>query len=603
LRIVFLRHLWYKISYLDRRKTLDKNDMQTVFIPFRDQTRRMQRTFSMERSFKSRLRWTLISSLAMLAGLACSTPPEAEPMSVPISMAGARRRNREPAPHAATQPTTQPTHRAEAATSRPAPVTRLDAMAKPYRLKPDNIVFLVYELSPLVKASREEMVAAQHGLEEFRLDLSRLEPFSRFNTTSSRFPERRDAQGLMGEVVGGIEKETFEGAILRVEGGASASRFEFSETEEELAEVEKGSGALIRARLEVPFVGSRKRQQRVISQAFQESSARKAELGYVSNFRTYANQALNYYHYAIYNLDIVRAYDHKLNELNTLLNDPRVLPEDKPRIEAYITQAKVLHDQNDVDYRQYMLYMLTALGISMDDEYTLEEVPFESSRYARESRTPEGLQRMIEKAYRNNPTFSVLRDAIKDAELQRQQSIVGKYDLTAFVEGTQFPFGAETYDDRVGGWEIGGGLTVRLNDHRVLTASRLKAEAQIREFKAQIEAERLSIQQSVINATDNLRSKENLRTKVLELIVQRRNDYKDRLRRYLEDKDPSVMIDDVLYPLSNWTSAKVRLATNRLYCGTSTASLMAATGEVYRMVGMQVDNGQEDIFADSSLGE
>ena len=121
-----------------------------------------------------------------------------------------------------------------------------------------------------------------------------------------------------------------------------------------------------------------------------------------------------------------------------------------------------------------------------------------------------------------------------------------------------------------------------------LTASRLKAEAQIREFKAKIEAERLSIQQSVINATDNLRSKEELRIQILELISQRRDDYRDRVKRYLEDKDPSVIIDDVIYPLSNWTSAKVRLATNRLYRGTSTASLMAATGEVYRMVGMKV---------------
>ncbi len=41
---------------------------------------------------------------------------------------------------------------------------------------------------------------------------------------------------------------------------------------------DSGDGGLVRGRVEVPFIGSRKRQDRIISQAFQESSARKAML-------------------------------------------------------------------------------------------------------------------------------------------------------------------------------------------------------------------------------------------------------------------------------------------------------------------------------------
>lgn len=542
----------------------------------------------------------LVSGLALLAGLACSTPSEGEPISMPVSMSGARRRNMDSELNATTKSADQPTEQSEAATSQPA--TSLDAMARPYRLKPHNIVFLVYELSPLVKANREEMIAAQHGLEEFRLDLSRFEPFSRFNGESSQFPEQRDAQGLTGEMVGGVEKETFEGAILRLESGVSASRFEFGRVDEDQDEVERGSGALIRARIEVPFIGSRKRQQRVISQAFQESSARKAQLDYLSNFQAYVSQALTYYHYCLMNLNLVRSYEHKLAELDILMKDPRVRLEDKSRIEATISQSKVLRDQYEVDYRQYTLHLLTSLGLTKEDEYVLEEVPFKPSRYAQQSSTPEGVQQIINDAYHNNPTFSVLNDAIKDAELQRQQAIIGKYDLTAFVEGTQFPFGAETYDDRVGGWQIGGGVQLRLNDNRVLTASRLKAEAQIRQFKAQIEAERLAIQQRIITQADNLRSKEEQRTMLLKLVEQRQQEYRDCAKRYLEGTDKSVTINDVVYVLGQWNGDRTRLATNRMYRGLAVASLMTATGEVYRMVGMKVDNGQKEIFADSSLG-
>jgi len=497
-------------------------------------------------------------------------------------------------------PATQPATQSAAPTSQP--TAGLDALTKPYRLTPHSIVRLVYELSPLVRASREEMVAAQHGLEEFKLNLSRLEPFARFNADSSRFPERRDAEGVMGEAVGGVEKETFEGAIVRLEGGGSASRFQFGDAEDEEDEVEKGSGALIRARLEVPFVGSRKRQQRVISQAFQESSSRKARLNYLSNFQAYVTAALSYYHSTVLYLDYMRAYDRKLEELEALLKEPRVRPEDVSRIESNMSQSRVLRDQYDAYYRQYLLRLLSALGISPDEEYVLEEAPYQPSPYARQSRTPEGCQQMVNEAYRNNPTFRVLKDAIKDAELQRSQAILGKYDLTAFVEGTQFPFGAETFDDRVGGWELGGGVIVRLNDHRVLTASRLKAEAQIRQFKAQIEAERLTIQRRVITETDKLRSNEDLRPQILELIEQRREDFKDRSRRYLEGADPSLTIDDVLYPLNQWNSDRIRLASNRSYRGQALAALMAATGEVYRIVGMKVDNGDDEIYADRKLG-
>lgn len=531
-----------------------------------------------------RLPWAGRLGAGLLAAsmLGCANPaPEATPSN---GLSPGSRRN------ASTSPRTDcPPEMPDVATS--APAGNDGVRNQTHRLNPRSIVSLVYELSPLVRANREEMIAAQHGLEEFKSNLSRFEPFARVNGDTSRFPERRDAEAVTGEVVGGIENETYEGAILRLEGGASGSRVAYGTVGEDEASVDKGSGALVRARFEVPFVGSRKRQDRVISQAFQESNARKAELDYLSNFQSHVLNALYYYYQAVLHLDYQRAFELQLAELETLKKDPRVLPEDLPRLESTADSARLTRDQYIASYREYLVLLLSYMGVPPEQEVVLEESPFQPSVYVERSRTPEGRAAIVEEAYSSTPTFRVLNNAIKDAELQRSQSIVGKFDVTAFVEGTHFPFGAETYDDRVGGWQIGGGVTIRLNDQRVLSASRLKAEAQIRQFRAQIEAERLRIQRQVATETDRLRSYHDLRPQTAQLVEQKQAEYRIRVSQYLENNGAVTSIEAVLIPLSEWISAETRLAANTYYQGQAEAALMTSTGEVYRIAGMRI-NGE-----------
>jgi len=248
--------------------------------------------------------------------------------------------------------------------------------------------------------------------------------------------------------------------------------------------------------------------------------------------------------------------------------------------------------------------LLATLGIPPDAQYVLEEEPYRASQYVEWSRTLEGLQQMIDDANRNNPTFRVLKNAIKDAELQRSQAILGKLDITAYVEGTQFPFGAATFDDRVEGWQIEGGVTVRLNDHRVLTAARLRAEAQIRQFQAQMEAERLTIQRQITTESDQLRSNHDMRPQLVQLVQQKQAEYDETVELYLAAHASVLSFDDVMNALNQVTTAEIRLASNRCTCGTSVASLMAATGEVYRLAGMQVDEGKgAEVVSGASAGD
>jgi len=459
---------------------------------------------------------------------------------------------------------------------------------EPIQLRRDVIIQRIFDASPHMRASREEMVAAEIALEEFRTNLSRFEPYINTKGETAAYPKRLDARGSAGEVVGGIQKETFEGAILRLEGGASMSHFTYADADRD-NRVDRGSGGLVRARVEVPFIGSRKRQERVISQAFQESQARKARLEYLSDFTSYVTSALEYYHLALLQRGYAEIYDQQAQILEAMLANVNLREEDRMRLASAMETNRVTRDQYRTSERTYVLLLLALLGLPMDTPFELVDPESETSPYVEILSTPEGRAAMLEEAYANNPRFRVLQDAIKDAELQKQAAIQGRYDVTAFVEGTQFPFGAVTYDDRLGGWLLGGGVNVRLNDQRVLTASRLKAEAQIRQYQAEIEAERLGIERKIMDNSDKLQAYHRIRTEARELTRKKEQEFRLRSEAYFTGANPSLTVDDVLGPLAEWAAAEYRLVANQYYIRSADLQVISATGELYQMVGMDIN--------------
>ena len=527
----------------------------------------------------------IILGMIASAMAGCARPAE----SKPETMTNVSARNRRLQLWKITEPVT-------AGTTSTQPADAQAPLAQPYRINVRTIVNLTYQKSPLVTASREEMIAAQHGLAEFKANLNRLEPFVEATGNTTKYPKRRDSEGASGEVVGGIQKETFDGATIRLEGGLSGSRVEFGEVKKGQEQVEEGSGGLVRARIEVPFAGSRKRQSRVISAAFQESTARKAVLDYLSDYRQQVQSALTYYNYALYYQSYVRAYQRMVQKQEELLEDPRLEEGDRPRVQSAIGDAEVLVDSYQDNYRTYVLSLMRYLGISPDEEYVLENRNGEPSPYLEPARTRQGKEAMLADAYENNPKFRVLENGITDEELKRDQAIKGDFDVTAFMEGTQFAFGPETYDDRVGGWEVTAGLTVRLNDQRVLTATRMKAEAQIRKYRARIEAEQLLVQRSIATYSDRLCSYYDSRSQILQNIEDTEAEFEERRKAFFGDNPQDLTIDDVLTALNSHISAHIRLGSNRYYTWLAEARLMLATGEVYQLAGLRLDengNGAE----------
>lgn len=520
----------------------------------------------------------IMISLAITAAVGCSsTEPSARPVPEPT-----RQRQLE------MWTVEDPVGPQSPVTTRPA-VGR-QPLEQPYVLNTENIIHILYHEAPQVEASRQSMVAAQYGLEEFKANLSRFEPFVSGSSTVSRFPVRRDAEGMSAEVVGGLEKETFDGAVYRVESGGSTSRFEFGEPDDNDEFVEEGSGGVIRGRIEIPFVGSRKRQSRVISAAYQESTARAAIIDYLTQYTQVVANTLQYYRMTLYYLGYVRSMEKKLRVLEKLLADRRTDMADVQRVESELLDTRVQIEQYRMNYNTYLLVLLEFLGIEPGQEYTLQEYPPEAeNRYLAQARTMEGRHELLLRALENTPKFRVLMDAIDDAELKKEQAIQGKLDVTAYVEGTRFAFGSESYDDRVGGWQLNAGTSIRVNDPRVLNASRNKAEAEIRKYQSQIEALRMSIQRQIDTESAELVSFYDSRPQIMQNIEKSWAVFEQRMAGYLAADNGRATIDDVLRALADAVNADNQLNNNIYYASLTENTLMVATGDVYELVGLELE--------------
>jgi len=449
----------------------------------------------------------------------------------------------------------------------------------------DTIVRLVHRNNPTVRAAREEMEAAQHGLEEFRANLSRLEPYVEFRSDESGYPHRRDALGNSVESVVGVRKETFEGAVFSTEVGGAYSQFAYDSAVAGLPSEESGGGALIRARIEMPFFGSRRRQDRIISQAFQESTARKAQLDYLKSYNSVVANALEYFNEAVYYERLIRIYRHYSEDLENLGSERRLRPEDQARVASVqgsaettlnIYQTRRLEDQ---EFLRAYLAVLPGVGIEIRiPEYAL-------SPFAEEVSRSHSTERLRKQARENNPTFSVLEDAKRNANLKRDRAVRGRYDVTAFVEGTTFPIGSPSYDNRYEGWTVGGGVNVRLNDRRVLNATQHKAEAEIRQFEAQIEAEELLVRRQITIETQGLLENDRNRKQIIEVVNRKTEEFRDRLQDYFEGQ---INIDQLIDTRAGLTSSETSLAANLYNSSVRESRLLLATGRAYELVGLQV---------------
>lgn len=464
----------------------------------------------------------------------------------------------------------------------------------PYQLDLETIARLAFRKNPTVRASREEMRASKHGLEEFRANLNRLEPYVEMRNNLTRFPFQRSGIGHELTSVLGVQKETFEGSVMKLEVGPSLfSRFNEEQDINGPDPKDGEAGAFIATRMEFPFLGSRRRQDRIISQAFQESTARKAQLDYLKSYRALVENALSYYNLVIYYRRLVEAYQNWSTDLDKLLTEPRLRAADRSRVESVRSSAESYRGQYSARETEYLSVLMGYLGLDVTNEVTIVMTDYQMSAFAVSAKTPEGLESLIEKARQNNPAFEVLENAIRNTELQHDQAVRGKFDVTTFVEGTLFPFGSRDLDSRSSGWAVGGGVNVRLNDQKARTATRLKTEALIRQFEAEIEAEEINIRRKIHSTTKAIWDNDANRDQMLDVARRKAAEYKDRLDEYFAD---TINIDQLMSTRSDITSNASSLASIVYNSADRESTLILAVGQIYEMVGLKIggllsDNG------------
>jgi outer membrane protein TolC len=480
--------------------------------------------------------------------------------------------------------------------SRPAPVVasaavpRAPAVPAPYRLDLKNIVELTFRLNPSMRASREEMNASRHGLEEFRANLNRLEPYTEFRNQVTRFPFQRVGVGHEITSVLGVQKESFEGSSMRLEVGPSFfSRYGNSSDPLGPDPKDGQAGAYIGSRVEFPFLGSRRRQDRIISQAFQESTARKAQLDYLKSYRVQVENALSYYYLAIYYNRLVELYQSWVDDLSGLLKEPRLRPEDRTRVESVRASAQSTQASYAARGSDYRSNLMGYVGLDLTNRVELVMPDYAISDYAVSARTPEGLEKLIQRAKENNPAFEVLENAIGNVRLQHDQAVRGKFDVTTFLEGSLFPFGSRSLDTRYDGWAVGGGVNVRLNDARVRSATRLKTEALMRQFEAEIEAEEMSIRRRIQSTTTAIWDNDANRTQLLEVGRRKLAEFQQRRDAYFAG---DLNIDQLLGTRSEMASNASSLANVVYNSADRETTLLLAVGQIYEMVGLRMrENG------------
>lgn len=179
-------------------------------------------------------------------------------------------------------------------------------------------------------------------------------------------------------------------------------------------------------------------------------------MNYLKSYRSIVDNALSYYNLVVYYRRLVDIYSKSASDYSQLMRDERVDAPDRQRIESVRATAESNRNIYTAREKEYLTILLSYLAINGSEPVSIEIAEYGLSPFVEQARTPQGLQELIERARSNNPTFRVLDDAIRNTELQHKQAVRGKYDVTTFVEGTLFPIGSETFDNRLraGLWAV-----------------------------------------------------------------------------------------------------------------------------------------------------
>ena len=115
----------------------------------------------------------------------------------------------------------------------------------------------------------------------------------------------------------------------------------------------------------------------------------------------------------------------------------------------------------------------------------------------------------------------------------------------------------------------------------------MKAEAQIRQFQSEIEAEEIKMRRQISTEPKGIVDNESNRKKILEVVAQVTREYQQRLSEYFEGE---INIDQLLETRAEMTNSQTDVAANLYNTSNREINLLGATGRIYELAGLAIES-------------
>jgi outer membrane protein TolC len=347
-----------------------------------------------------------------------------------------------------------------------------------------SIIEITFAKNLQIAAARYEIEASDYQFRRFERNLSQFVPLIVEATADRNSQSGLDDGHRLWEnddeaaVSAGFEKEFFDGKQISAGAGVRGSSDDSGEN----------SHPFVGGEILFPLFSSFTTLERVTERNFEENELLNAWLDFIDTVRESISESHEAY------VDVEEALGMRLlseaaiRDYQSLLNSSFLIARENDRlrvedqIQAFQSESVDFHGEVD----SALISLLETLGLDTVELDAIRHLEMNAGKYYGSQYIDTDLDALIQDAIENDVEIRVLKIAQSNAELKKRLAKQGKWDIFGKLFGN-YDF-ARRGDDRRKreGYEVGLGISIQRNDPKLLLLSMRQAEAEIRQFNAQI---------------------------------------------------------------------------------------------------------------------
>ncbi len=347
-----------------------------------------------------------------------------------------------------------------------------------------SIIEITFAKNLEIAAARFEIEASDYQFRRFERNLSQFVPLIVESTAGRESESFREEGTRLWEnedeavVSAGFEKEFFDGKQISGVAGMAGSS--------------DGRGdnnhPFIGGEIRFPLFSSFTTLKRVTERNFEENELLNAWLDFIDTVRSSISESHEAY------VDVEEALGMRLlseaaiHDFQSLLDSPFMESRENDRLQVK-DQIQAFQSES-VDFRgevdSALISLLETLGVDTAGLETIRHLELNGEMYYGNQYINSDIETLIQEAIQEDVEIRVLKIAQSNAELKKRLAKQGNWDIIGKLFGN-YDF-AQRGDDRRGreGYEVGLGFSIQRNDPKLLLLSMRQADAEIRQFNAQI---------------------------------------------------------------------------------------------------------------------